>query len=275
MRIDAHQHLWYFDPVSDSWIDESMIVLRRDFLPRDLKPHLDAHDIQGSVVVQADQSEAETDFLLSAAEQNPWIKGVVGWVNLISPDLPDRLDHFQKNSLFKGVRHIIQAEKSGFMKQPRFIHGLKTIAGRELSFDLLIKENQLHEALELARSLPEMKLVIDHIAKPDISHRSFNHWAQTMTSFSEMDHVFVKLSGMSTEADWSDWSEADLMPYVDFCLETFGAGRLMYGSDWPVCLLAGSYEHTITALEHLIQKLSVAEQQQIMGLTAMNFYNLT
>lgn len=275
MKLDAHQHFWKFDPVRDAWIGDDMHLLRRDFMPEDLKPELAKHQLDGCIAVQADQSEEETAFLLSLSEQHPWVKGVVGWLDLLNDKLPERIDYYKGFSDFKGVRHILQAEPDGFMTQDNFIKGVRCVGKSNLTYDILAKEGQLAEVLKLIKRLPEMRLVLDHIGKPDIKKQSFAHWATSMKSISEFDHVCVKLSGIATEADWNNWKSEDLKRYVDFCLENFGSSRLMYGSDWPVCLVAGSYDETLQSLIYCLQELSPDEQNQIMGKTAKDFYQIT
>ncbi|MCJ8165726.1 amidohydrolase family protein [Pontibacter sp. E15-1] len=275
MKLDAHQHFWKFDPVRDAWIGEDMQLIRRDFMPEDLKPELDKHQLDGCIAVQADQSEEENEFLLSLSAQHPWIKGVVGWLDLLSDTLPERIDYYNGFSAFKGVRHILQAEPDGYMTQRKFVEGISSVGKSDLTYDILAKEGQLTEVLKLIKQLPEMRLVLDHIGKPDIKNESFAHWATCMKSISELDHVYVKLSGMATEADWATWQREDLQRYVDCCLENFGPSRLMYGSDWPVCLVAGSYDRIHQSLMHCLQELSSDEQNQIMGKTAKNFYQIT
>ena len=274
MRIDAHQHFWQYDPVKGGWITDEMQVIRQDFMPGDLKPLLDSHDIDGCVTVQADQSEKENEFLLELAEQNTWIKGVVGWLDLKADNLSDRITHYKQYEQFKGVRHILQEEPEGFMMDPKFIAGVTQIGASGLTYDILTTENQLEEAVSFVKALPEMPLVIDHISKPMISKASFDHWAKYMLKLSAIEHVHVKLSGMITEADWTDWKVKDLSPYIDFCLEHFGPERLMYGSDWPVCLIAGEYDQVIHALKACISELSENEQEAIFGKTASTFYKL-
>lgn len=275
MRIDAHQHFWQYHPVKEAWITDEMQVIRTDFMPEDLKPLLDQNAITGCVAVQADQSESETTFLLGLATANDWIKGVVGWLDLQKDDLDERLNYFKKDNHFKGVRHILQAEPKGFMTSGSFIEGVKMVGKHGFTYDILTSEHQLDEALELVKRLPAMPLVIDHISKPDIKAQSFDHWAKYMKMLSEFDHVYVKLSGMATEADWHNWTKEDFAIYIDFCLEHFGPKRLMYGSDWPVCLVAGSYDRIIESLQSTISTLSAEEQGWIMGKTAAQFYNLT
>ena len=274
MKIDAHQHFWQYDPVKGAWITDEMQVIRQDFMPGDLKPLLDSHDIDGCVAVQADQSERENEFLLELTEQNTWIKGVVGWLDLKADDLTDRMEHYQQYDSFKGVRHILQAEPEGFMTDPKFIKGVAQIGASGMTYDILTTENQLEEAIDFVKALPEMPLVIDHISKPNIAQASYDHWAKHMLKLSEFQHVNVKISGMITEADWKEWRVKDIKPYVDFCLENFGPERLMYGSDWPVCLIAGEYDQVIYAIKACLAELSISEQEAIYGKTASLFYKL-
>lgn len=274
MRVDAHQHFWFFNPERDGWITEEMKAIRKDFLPENLHHHLLRNNIDGCVAIQADQSEKETESLLELANRHSFIQGIVGWVDLMSDNFMERLNHYKQNAYFKGVRHILQAEAEGFMCQPQFIKAVGSLNVFGLTYDILTTESQLDELLEFIRSLPEMNLVIDHISKPNIKSAAFEHWSKRMKEISAYEHVYVKLSGMLTEADWGNWNTSQLKPYIDFCLEHFGPNRLMFGSDWPVCLLAASYDQTIDALYENISELSQDEQEQIMGITAINFYNL-
>lgn len=274
MIIDAHQHFWKFDPVRDNWITDEMKVLRRDFLPEDLKTVLQAHGVSGCVAVQASQSEAETHFLLKLAAQHDFIKGVVGWVDLRSAPLESLLEPYQDMVLLKGFRHIIQAEPKGFMLDPKFIKGVSKLADFGYTYDILIFENQLPEALKMIRMLPEMPLVIDHIAKPNIKINSFSDWFNTLRHIAEIEHVYVKLSGLVTEASWQDWKAEDFLPYLEATLELFGPQRLLFGSDWPVCLLASSYKDVFDLVHQFTASLNKGEQQNIMGQNAIRFYKL-
>ncbi len=274
MKIDAHQHFWNYDPVRDAWIDDSMVRLRENFLPPDLEPLLSASGIDGCVAVQADQSEKETHFLLKLADENSFIKGVVGWIDLLDYGLENRLESFSQFPRLKGFRHLLQGENDSFFRDSRLVEGITRLKDHDFSYDILIYENQLSLALELVQSLPVMKLVIDHIAKPDIKNSSFDNWSRFMNMLSEFDHVHVKLSGMVTEADWKTQNADDLLPYLDHCFECFGAGRLMFGSDWPVCLLAAEYDEVAEIIENYVSSLSENEQELIMGKTAMDFYSL-
>ncbi len=274
MAIDSHQHFWKYDPERDRWITNEMYKIRRDFMPGDLKPVLDENNISGCVAVQADQSETETKFLLELANEYNWIKGVVGWVDLLADGVEQRLDYYMKYPMLKGMRHILQAEPDGFISNPRFIKGVSSLLKRNLTYDILTHEKQLIEVLSFINKLPKMNLVIDHISKPDIKNRSFKLWSAHMKEISTYDHVYVKLSGMVTEANWASWTTADIKPYVEFCLEYFSPARLMFGSDWPVSLVAGSYSQVVGVIKDSIQELSQADQDQIMGGTAIKFYNL-
>jgi len=274
MKIDAHQHFWQFDPVRDSWIDDSMKILQNDFMPDDLKPLLEQTGFDGCVAVQADQSENETRFLLNLAGEFEFIKGVVGWVDLKASNLEQRLENFSQFSKLKGFRHIIQAEPDGFMVNPQFVEGVKKLHEFQFTYDILIFEHQLEECINFVKSLPEMPLVIDHLAKPDIKNRSFDEWAEQMKKLAEFPNVHVKLSGLVTETDWGNWTRKEFTPYMETCLDYFGAERLMIGSDWPVCLLGGSFDEVTGIVEEFARGLSQAEHDAIMGQTAINFYNL-
>ena len=274
MRIDSHQHFWEYKPVRDAWITEDMSVIQRDFMPKDLHPLLLVNDFDGCVAVQADQSVRETKFLLELAQQYPFIKAVVGWVDLLAEDLAGHLEKNMTNQSFKGVRHILQTEPDGFMTSPKFIKGLKVIHDHNLTYDILTSEVQLGEVVKLIETLPDMRLVIDHISKPNIEEQSFTEWAKYMEMISRHENVHVKLSGLATEANWETWQVKDFQPYIDFCLEKFGPDRLMYGSDWPVCLLAGDYHTILGAIAENLHQLSEAEQAQIFGKTAQNFYQI-
>lgn len=274
MRIDSHQHFWKFDPIRDAWIDASMEKIARDFLPEDLKPLLDQSKIDGCVAVQADQSETETDFLLDFAGRYDFVKGVVGWVDLRSPQLSERLEHYCNNIFFKGVRHIVQAEKDGFMLQESFLKGIQQLKDFNLTFDILIFPHQLEEAVALVKKNPEQAFVLDHIAKPYIKDKKIDQWAKHINQLAVHQNVYCKLSGLLTEADWNHWQEEDFTAYLTVIMKAFGADRLMYGSDWPVCLLAGSYPHVVRIVENFISSLSTDDQKKIMGQNAHHFYNL-
>lgn len=274
MRIDAHQHFWQYNPVKYAWIDESMGVLKRDFLPPDLQPLLEQHQIDGCVAVQADQSEEETRFLLDLSDQYDFIKSVVGWVDLKADNLDERLIFYKTAPKLKGFRHVLQAEPPGFMTDPLFVKGVQTLADYGFTYDILIFHHQLEEALQLVAQLPEMKLVIDHIAKPDIKNGERSEWEKWMRKMSKIEHVSVKISGMATEADWVNWKIDDFQFYINTTLEAFGTERVMFGSDWPVCLLAARYNQVVEIVERNLPDLNETERARLFGLNAATFYDL-
>jgi L-fuconolactonase len=272
--IDSHQHFWKFDPVRDSWITEAMSVIRRDFFPEDLKPVLDKHGIEGCVAVQADQSEKETEFLLSLAEKHSFIKGVVGWVDLKAPNLHERLNYFSQFKKLKGFRHVVQGEPKGFLLNQKFIEGVKRLHDFGFTYDLLIYHHQLDDALKFVHHIPELKIVVDHIAKPSIRTKEKTDWELSMAALATYKNVNCKISGMVTEADWLNWKPEDFFPYLDEVFEAFGADRIMYGSDWPVCLVAATYEQQLGIIQMYISNLTAHEKQQVMHENAVRFYNL-
>lgn len=274
MRIDSHQHFWQYDINRHSWINDDMSVIRKDFLPQDLGPILKDHGIDACVAVQADQTDEESHFLLKLAEGNPFIKGVVGWTDLKSSELDQTLEMYQQNSLLKGFRHILQGEPEGFMLDAAFVKGVSRLQDFGFSYDILVYSRQLPEVVELLKQLPEMPLVIDHFAKPDIKAAEFDLWFKHMQTLSGYDHLHIKLSGLVTEADWKSWHMTDFEPYIESILALFGPERILFGSDWPVCLVAASYEQVLEIVNQYIEKLSMEEQEAIMGLNAQHFYKL-
>lgn len=274
MYIDAHQHFWRYEPIKDSWITDEMSVIKRDFLPDDLEPLLTKHNFDGCVAVQADQSEQETHALLLHADQYNFVKGVVGWVDLMSPDLRERLDYFSQFEKLKGMRHIVQSEPAGFMLRPEFVRGIKILQEYNLTYDLLISHRQLEEALSFVQQFPNLKIVVDHIAKPSIKTKEKTHWELNMAAMATFENVYCKISGMVTEANWSSWKPEDFFPYLDELFECFGAKRLMYGSDWPVCLLAATYDQQFDIVEQYTSRLTRNEKLLVMSENSRIFYNL-
>lgn len=275
MWIDSHQHFWKFDPVRDAWINDDMKVIQRDFFPHDLAPILKSNNIDGCVSVQADQSEQETLFLLNHANEHHFIKGVVGWLDLRAYNLQDRLSVFSTHKKLKGLRHIVQGEPVGFMRNESFSKGISLLKSYNLTYDILIYPHQLDDALWLVAQHPEQQFVIDHIAKPYIKDKKdFEHWSSRMKQLAAHDNVFCKLSGMVTEANWKQWQLEDFAPYLDCVINAFDTTRVMYGSDWPVCLVAARYEQQLGIVENFIESFSSSEKQQIMGENAVRFYNL-
>ncbi|MBA6152849.1 amidohydrolase family protein [Gelidibacter maritimus] len=274
MRIDTHQHFWKFDPQRDAWITDDMSVIQRDFLPENLKPVLQQHQLDGCVAVQADTSEAETKFLLDLANQHDFIKGVVGWLDLCSGTIENRLQQFSKHRKLKGLRHIVQAEPVGFMLRKDFQNGISALEKYNLTYDILIFPHQLEDAIKLVEAFPKQKFILDHGAKPYIKDGKIEPWKSQMETLSGFENVACKVSGLTTEADWKDWDNANMEPYLDVIFNVFGTKRTLFGSDWPVSLLAGNYTETLSLVEDYISKFSETEQQQIMGLNAKTWYHL-
>jgi L-fuconolactonase len=274
MRIDSHQHFWDYHPVKHSWIDNSMEVLRRDFMPNDLQDILMEKNMIGCVAVQADQSEAETKFLLDLATKYNFIKGVVGWVDLCEYNVAARLAHFTTNSAFKGVRHILQSERDDFMLGKAFCNGIAQLEQFNLPYDILVFPNQLKNTVKLVERFPEQRFVLDHLAKPYIKDGKISTWKTDIEILAKHKNVYCKVSGMVTEADVLNWNENDFKPYMDVVFEAFGANRVMFGSDWPVCLLAGNYSGVLSVTENYIKQFTDEEQGMIMGKNAIDFYAL-
>ncbi|MGW8265969.1 MAG: amidohydrolase family protein [Longimicrobiales bacterium] len=274
MRIDAHQHFWRFDPARDVWITDEMSTLRRDFLPEAMEALLAATGMDGTVAVQADQSEDETHFLLELAHDHPTILGVVGWVDLLAPDLPERLAHFTRFERFRGVRHIAQAEPDGFLEREEVVRGIGMLRDFGLTYDLLVYPRQLPAALTLVDKLPEQRFVVDHLAKPPIARGVMEPWADRMRELASHPNVWCKVSGLVTEADWAQWRNEDFRPYLDVVFDAFGPQRLMFGSDWPVCLLAAEYPAVVALVEAYARQLSPPEQEALFGGNAARFYGL-
>lgn len=274
MRIDAHQHFWNYDPYKHSWIDDSMSVLKKDFLPHRLEVALKENNFNGCVAVQADTSVDETVYLLQLADEHSFIKGVVGWVNLLSDELDDQLDQFSQNALFKGVRHVLQSEPDGYMLQKGFLNGIQHLKKYNLTYDILIFPHQLKETIQLVKKNPDQPFVLDHLAKPYIKKGEINGWKNDITELASFENVCCKVSGMVTEADWKQWKEGDFKHYLDSVFEAFGTKRLLFGSDWPVCLLASEYKEVVQIVENYIRQLSKEEQNEVMGKNAVKFYNL-
>lgn len=275
MRIDSHQHFWKFDPSRDSWITDEMSVLRRDFLPYDLRPELTANGFTGSVVVQASQSETETHFLLDLAKHDSSILGVVGWINFMSPDIADRLSYFRQFNKLCGFRHILQAESDDrFMLRDEFLRGVNLLAQFGFTYDILIYPRQLPAAIELVANIPNQTFVLDHIAKPEIAIGKLNPWAAAIRELATSPNVYCKLSGLITEANWNCWKLSDFTPYLDVVFESFGTDRLMFGSDWPVCLVAGSYSAVVNLISSYLEQLPADKKAAIFGGNAVRFYGL-
>lgn len=275
ITIDAHQHFWIYDPVRDSWIDESMKKIQRDFLPPHLKPVLDENQIDGCVVVQSDQTEVENLFQLTNAINHDFVKGVVGWVDLQSKDIEDKLAHYNYYKKLKGFRHILQGEKDrALMLRKKFMNGISLLEKYNFTYDILIFPDQLKYAQQLVAAFPNQKFVIDHIAKPYIKTKQIEGWRADIMAISKLPNVYCKISGMVTEADWKKWKPSDFVPYLDTVVEAFGSKRIMYGSDWPVCLVAASYKKMKAIVDNYFSSFSQKEKEDFYGANAVRFYGL-
>jgi L-fuconolactonase len=274
-RIDSHQHFWKFDPVRDTWIDDKMKIIQNDFLPQDLQPILKENGFDGSVVVQSDQSEAENHFHLHNAQQFSLIKGVVGWIDFQSKEVEERLEYYSQFEKMKGFRHVLQGEpRRDLMLEPSFSHGISLLRKHNFTYDILVFEDQLQYIPEFVGGFRDQLFVIDHIAKPNIKDGKIEEWRRMIKRVGQFENIFCKLSGMVTEADWKNWKNEDFQPYMDVVVEAFGIDRILFGSDWPVCLVAGPYKKIVGIVEDYFSSFSKEEQGKFFGLNAMHFYNL-
>ena len=275
MVIDSHQHFWKYEPVKHSWIDDDMSVIRRDFSPSDLAKVYQENSIDGCVAVQADQTLEETDFLIDLASINNFIKGIVGWVDLRAENIENVLEKYSTDKIVKGFRHVVQGEADhNFLLRPNFYRGISLLEKHNFTYDILVFPHQLGSVLEFVKKFPHQKFVIDHIAKPYIKDGYFEGWATMMTAIGKHENVSCKMSGMVTEADFNIWTPEQIHPYMDTVLEAFGSKRILFGSDWPVCLVAGNYSKIKKLTTDFISQLSKIEQNSIMGNNAIEFYNL-
>lgn len=276
MNIDAHQHFWNYDPVRDGWITDAMSVLRRDFLPEHLAPEMAASGINASVAVQASQSESETLFLIELARRYKTIAGVVGWVDLRAKNLLGRLEYFSQFKKLRGFRHVVQDEPDDrFLLGEEFLRGIACLKPFGYSYDILVYPRQLPAAIEMVEKFPEQRFVIDHLAKPLIKSRQLEPWASQIKVIAANPNVYCKMSGLVTEGEWTSWRTDDFRPYMDVVFSAFGVGRLLFGSDWPVCLVGATYRQVKKLIADYTRDLSAADKGKIFGLNAIHFYNLT
>ena len=275
MRIDAHQHFWRYNADEFGWIDDSMSSLRRDFGPDDLKPELERAGFQGSIAVQARQSREETRWLLDLAGASPLILGVVGWVDLRSPEVRSQLQALAGNPKLVGVRHVVQSEPDErFLLHSEFLRGITVLEEFDLTYDILIYPRHLPVAAEFVRHFPRQRFVLDHLAKPLIKRASIRPWEAGMRKLAKFPNVYCKLSGMVTEADWQNWKPEHLTPYLDIAVGCFGPDRLMIGSDWPVCTVAASYAQTMNLVLDYFFKYPADVQDAVLGGNAHRFWKL-
>jgi len=275
MKIDSHHHFWNYNKEDYGWMNDEMSRIRRNFLPPDLKAEIDQAGIDGVVSVQARQVIDETRFLLGLADENEFIKGVVGWVPLIDPKVRDAMAEFAGASKLKGYRHVLHDEEDDrYILRADFNLGIKAVTEAKLVYDILIFEKHLPQTLQFVDRHPNQIFVVDHIAKPRIRDGYLSPWQSLLNELAHRENVYCKISGMTTEADWKNWTEAELKPYLDTVIEAFGPKRLMFGSDWPVCLVAVEYVRWQRIVSEFVSSLTASEQARILGDTAVEAYKL-
>jgi len=266
--IDAHQHFWQLGRFDYPWMSKDLGVLYRDYLPTDLNPILKQNGIEKTVLVQASNSVAETNWLLDLADSTDFIAGVVGWADLTNPEIPT-------HPKFKGVRHLVESEPNDdWIILPAVLSGLQKLSARGLSYDLLVHTRHLKHVPIVAESCPDLKLVIDHLAKPPIARNEIKEWSNAFKPLANYPNIHCKLSGLVTEANWDSWRVDDLRPFVDCALESFGPDRMMFGSDYPVCLLAASYDRVLVSFQEILKDLNDADREKIFANNAAKFYRL-
>jgi L-fuconolactonase len=274
--IDAHQHFWELGRFNYDWLNERPLEpIRNSYLPPDLKTHLDANGVDRSIFVQTQHNLEENRWILQFCEEYDFLAGMVGWVDLAGPDCESQLEEFRNNPHFVGVRHVTHDEPDDdFIIREDIIRGLRVLEKHGVPFDLLFFVKHLKHAQTLGEALPNLPMVIDHLAKPEIKDGRIDNWEANFRAAARFPNIYCKISGMVTEADWKHWKAEDLMPYIEIALEAFGPERCMYGSDWPVCELAGSYERVVGAAREVFGSLSQTEQELIFGGTAQKFYGI-
>jgi L-fuconolactonase len=276
MRIDGHQHFWKANRGDYHWMDPSVPILCRDYLPGDLRPHLVKHGIARTILVQAAQTVEETDFLLELAAQNPFIAGVVGWLDMESPDFPHQFELYRGNSMFIGLRPMLQdIPDPAWIMRPQVLKSLQLVADADFPFEFLTHTQHLPYVIQAFESVGPVRAVIDHISKPEIREGKLEPWKQFMAQVAQHKNLYCKLSGMITEADHLNWSDEDLRPYIEHTVDCFGWDRIIFGSDWPVCLLAGSYDQVVQALVEVLEpRMDAKSEGKLFGTNAVDFYKL-
>ena len=276
MRIDSHQHYWKVERGDYHWMSPAVPVLHRDYLPADLRSSLVKHNIQRTVLVQAAQTIAETDFLLDLAADDNSIAGVVGWLDMEDPDFQAQFEQYRRKPKLIGLRPMLQdLQDDRWILRPKVLSALEAVAAADVPFEFLTYPRHLPFVLQVLESVPNLRAVIDHISKPEIRSGKLEPWRSSITQLAEHQNLYCKLSGMITEADHLNWSPDDLRPYVEHVVQCFGFDRVMFGSDWPVCLCAGSYDQVIGALrEILASELNEETESKLFGKNAIRFYKL-
>jgi L-fuconolactonase len=275
MRIDAHQHFWIYSKEEYGWISDTMSILKRDFLPDDLVKELKENKFDGSIAVQARQTLQETEWLINLAEQNEFIKGVVGWLDIQSPQFKHQIEKYSRRNKLVGIRHVVQDEPDDrFMLRSEFVNGMRLLENYDLVYDILIFEKQLPATLELVSRFPNQRFVLDHIGKPKIAYTIVEPWKSLISELAQYPEVYCKVSGMVTEADWQYWKKEDLLPYLDTIFDSFGPDRILFGSDWPVCTLAAPYKQVTEIVFDYIKQFPNEDRNKVLGINANKVYNL-
>ncbi|WP_051289090.1 amidohydrolase family protein [Chryseobacterium daeguense] len=274
MIIDSHVHFWKFDPIRDAWITNEMTTIRRDFLPEDLSLHLNENKVDGGIAVQADQSDEENTFLLNLAKENPFIKGIVGWIDLTSEKLEESLQNYQSENLIKGFRHIAEGEEMGFLLQKNVFNGIKKLHQYNYTFDILLRQHQLSDAVKLSEKLSDQPFILDHCGKPDLKTNNLKDWKSNITELAKNPNIFCKVSGLLTEGNWNSIDEKSIFEILDVIFSQFGIKRLVFGSDWPVMLLGGNYALWLELISKYLNQFSKEERELFFSGNAVKFYKL-
>lgn len=274
MIIDSHVHFWKFDPIRDAWITKDMTVIRKDFLPEDFSLYLNENSIDGCIAVQADQSDEETVFLVNLAKENPFIKGVVGWIDLTSEKLEESLQNYQSEKLIKGFRHIAEGEELGFLLQKNVLNGIAALHQYDYTFDILLRQDQLSDAVKLSEKLPDQPFILDHCGKPDLKTNDLKDWKSNISELAKNPNIYCKISGLLTQGNWNNINEKTIFEILDFIFLQFGIKRVVFGSDWPVMLLGGNYVLWLELISKYVSQFSKKEQEFFFSGNAVKFYKL-
>jgi L-fuconolactonase len=275
MRIDAHQHFWHYQRDTHGWISDEMSVLRKDFMPVELKTALADFSFDGSVVVQANETYAENDFLLDIAQKHNYIKGIVGWIDLLDPQAEIKMIALKSTPIIVGFRTIMQGSPDEkYLGNKLFYENAKRLASFDYTFDLLVHNNQLDSLIRFTDKLPDNRFILDHLGKPAIKNKEYKEWKSEIKILAANPNMYCKLSGMTTEADLKNWTYNDLYPYMEIAAEYFGLDRICFGSDWPVCLAAGSFATTYSVVDQFCAQLKQEEKDKIFGQNTKDFYKL-
>lgn len=274
MIIDSHVHFWKFDPIRDAWITNEMTAIRKDFLPKDFSFYLNKNQVEGCIAVQADQSDEETSFLVDLAKENPFIKGIVGWVDLTSEKLEESLQKYQSEKLIKGFRHIAEGEEMGFLLQENVLNGIEKLHQFNYTFDILLRQHQLLNAVKLSEKLPDQSFILDHCGKPDLKTNDLKDWKLNISELAKNPNIYCKISGLLTQGNLNLIDEKSIFEILDFIFSQFGTQRLVFGSDWPVMLLGGNYALWLELISKYLAQFSKEEQRLFFSGNTVTFYNL-